>query len=287
MLILRPVQAEDADILFPMIYHSPVTDTLLWNGPDSLDEYRQGLAKRAERVALGEDHMFTMVAIDDSGENPDTAIGSAGIDPESKQNLRADLGLWIGLPYHGKGYGTLAIRWLLDYGFIRLGMEKIEACVYTGNWASRRIFEKNGFILEGTIRKATLKRGQWQDDWRMGITREDYLQARLQSPILHITTHAVWQAAQSSGVLIPDSLASEGFIHCSRPDQILRVANTFFRGQSELVLLEIDPRRVGAEIHWDAVENSFFPHLYGPLNVNAVVAVQEFNPDGSGVFRAR
>ena len=111
-------------------------------------------------------------------------IGSADHPPGADQELRADVGLWIGLPYHGKGYGTLAVRWLVDYGFTRLGLEKIEASIYTGNWASRRIFEKNGFILEGTIRKATLKRGQWQDDWRVGITREDYQQDRLQDPRL-------------------------------------------------------------------------------------------------------
>lgn len=286
MLILRPVQAEDADHLFPMIYHSSVTDTLLWNGPDSLDDYRQGLSERAARVALGEDHLFTIVIADDVDEKYVTPIGSAGIDPEPSQELRADIGLWIGLPYHGKGYGTQTIRWLLDYGFIRLGLEKIEASVYTANWASRRIFEKNGFILEGTIRKATLKRGQWQDDWRLGITREDYEQMRLQSFIFHITTQAAWQAAQSGGALIPDSLGCEGYIHCSRSEQILSVANSIFRGQRGLTLLEIDPRRIQAEIRWEAVENSFFPHLYGPLKVDAVTATRDLLPDPDGSFHA-
>ena len=287
MLILRPVQAEDADRLFPMIYHTRVTDTLLWDGPNSLEEYRQGVANRAERVARGEDHLRTLVVEDDLQEAPAVPIGSASIDPEPNHPLRADVGLWIGEPYHGKGYGTLTVRWLVEYGFTRLKLEKIEACVYTGNEASRRIFEKNGFILEGTIRKATLKRGQWQDDWRMGITREDYEQQRLQTPIVHLSTQADWQSAQSSGFLRPASLASEGFVHCSRPDQILAVANAFFRGQRDLVLLEILPAGVHAEIRLDAVENHFFPHIYGPLNTDAVKAVRAFVPDADGFFRNR
>lgn len=285
MLALRPVQGTDADTLFPLIYQSPVTDNLVWNGPESLEAYRQGLAGAAEKVAQGEKHMFTIVVEDDLHQNPPVPIGSTSIDPEESQPLRADVGLWIGIPYHGKGYGTRTIRWMADYGFIQLGLEKIEACIYTGNWASRRIFEKNGFLLEGTIRKTTLKRGQWQDDWRMGITREEYLATRFQAPLYHITSQAAWQAAQASGNLTPDSLASEGFIHASYREQILWVANTIFRGQTDLLLLEIDPTQVGVEVRLEAIENTYFPHLYSALNTSTVVAARPFAPDADGVFR--
>ena len=63
MLILRPVQPEGADLLFPMIYHSPVTDTLIWEGPNSLDEYRRGIANRAVQTAHGQNHMMTFFPI--------------------------------------------------------------------------------------------------------------------------------------------------------------------------------------------------------------------------------
>jgi uncharacterized protein (DUF952 family) len=287
MIILRPVQPEDADTLFPMIYRSPVTDTLLWDGPNSLDEYRQGMARRAEQAARGENQIFTILARDDIDQEIAELIGSAGIDPEPDQPLRADVGLWIGIPYQGKGYGTQVVRWLADYGFTSLRLEKIEASIYTGNWGSRRIFEKNGFILEGTIRKATLKRGQWQDDWRVGITREDYTHDRRLTHVLHLTTQAAWQAAQASGWLTPASLAEAGLIHCSLAEQILWVANRYFPGQRDVVALNIDPRRLQAEIRWEASENTFFPHIYGPLNSDAVVAARPFYPDADGVFRKR
>ena len=169
MISLRPVMPEDADVLFSLIYQTSVPDTLLWDGPLSLEEYRQALAVRADEVALGQKHMFTVVEL-----GSQHAVGAASLRPDP-DNFRADIGLWIGEVYHSRGYGTQAVRWLLGYGFKRLGLEKIDGYVFVGNWPSRRIFEKCGFILEGTIRKAVRKRGVTRDEWLLGITREDYL----------------------------------------------------------------------------------------------------------------
>ena len=66
---------------------------------------------------------------------------------------------------------------LIGYGFGVLNLEKIEGSVFVGNWASRRIFEKTGFQLEGTIRIAVKKRGVGVDEWLFGILREEYLRA--------------------------------------------------------------------------------------------------------------
>jgi uncharacterized protein (DUF952 family) len=72
-----------------------------------------------------------------------------------------------------------------------------------------------------------------------------------------------------------------GFIHCSRREQVAKVASTFYRGRSDLLLLEIDPLQVGAEIRYENLEDGgeLFPHLYGPLPVRAVVRV---TPLGKG-----
>lgn len=277
MLQIRPIQAEDADDLFPLIYKTPVTDTLLWDGPASLDEYRQGMGKCASETSLGKQHRFTMIE-----STTRRKIGQIDIRPDDDL-FRGDIGLWIGQEFHGKGYGTLAVRWLLAYGFGKLGMQKIEAQIFTGNPSSRRIFEKNGFIQEGLIRKASLKRGQAQDDWLMGITREDYFE--MVDWIVHLCARQAWQAAQQAGHYHADSLATEGFIHCSRPDQMLAVANAFYRGGRDLVLLWIDPLLVEAEVRFETVGEQTFPHLYGELNLEAVAAVKPFEADEEGVFR--
>ena len=112
--------------------------------------------------------------------------------------------------------------------------------------------------------------------------------------IYHITTQAAWQAAKASGRYSPPSLANEGFIHCSRRDQVLAVANEFYRGQGELILLCIDEARLHAVLRWEAPAHpngvaipsitgaDQFPHLYGPLNLAAVVAALRFKEQPGG-----
>ena len=161
MIALRPVRADDADALYPLVDGAHVTDTLLWDGPASLDELRASLAQLA---AAADKNMFTIL----DGERP---IGCCDVRPES--DFRGDCGLWIGEPYHGRGYGTEAVRLLQRYAFDELGLAKLEATVFVGNVASRRIFEKNGFLLEGTIRRAARKRGRFVDEWLFGKLREE------------------------------------------------------------------------------------------------------------------
>lgn len=112
--------------------------------------------------------------------------------------------------------------------------------------------------------------------------------------IYHITTAAAWQAAQSAGTYTADSLAAQGFIHCSTAEQVARVANTVYTGQTGLVLLVIDPAQLHAALHVEPADSTIpvdhaagemFPHLYGPLNLDAVVDVLAFPPDADGVFR--
>jgi uncharacterized protein (DUF952 family)/RimJ/RimL family protein N-acetyltransferase len=282
MILLRPPRPEDAEALFPLVYQTPVSDTLVWDGPDSLESYRQRLAERAGQAARSEAHLFTV--IEESSGRP---VGSASLRPDAER-FRGDIGLWIGIPYQGLGYGTLVVRKLLHYGFAELGMEKIEASVFVGNLASRRIFENNGFTLEGTIRKAVRKRGQALDEWLLGITRQDFEKITFsETLIVHLCPAKDWRAALKRGSYRPYSLHSEGFIHCSRPLQILAVANAYYAGEPGLVLLWIDPARIQPEIRWEAAPNGeTYPHLYGPLNPDAVLAVTDFPCDKDGVFRS-
>ncbi len=103
--------------------------------------------------------------------------------------------------------------------------------------------------------------------------------------ILHITTAAQWNAAQEAGAYRGDTLDSEGFIHCSTPAQVVEVANARFRGTSDLLLLDIDTNRVGPDIRWEAADNGqTYPHIYGPLNTDAVTRIHKFAPDPDGSF---
>lgn len=104
------------------------------------------------------------------------------------------------------------------------------------------------------------------------------------SIILHMCPLAEWTASRN-GHYRCASLDNEGFIHCSTPEQVIEAADFLFRGQHGLVLLVIDPTRVTAPIRYeDAGNRKLYPHIYGPLDANAVVDAVPFEPAPDGRF---
>jgi uncharacterized protein (DUF952 family) len=112
--------------------------------------------------------------------------------------------------------------------------------------------------------------------------------ARDLTRIFHITSHDAWTTARANGAYTADSLATEGFIHCSDAHQVEWVANQRFRGRDDLVLLHIDPARLGCEVRYENLEGGqqLFPHVYGAIPVAAVVDVVVFRPTADGSFRS-
>jgi uncharacterized protein (DUF952 family) len=104
--------------------------------------------------------------------------------------------------------------------------------------------------------------------------------------IYHITTSVRWAAAQSQGRYEADSLASDGFIHCSTEGQVARVANGAFRVQTGLVVLHIDEAALGVPVRYENLEGGeeLFPHVYGPLPATAVTMATPLVPGPSGEF---
>ncbi|BAY75616.1 hypothetical protein NIES25_20630 [Nostoc linckia NIES-25] len=103
--------------------------------------------------------------------------------------------------------------------------------------------------------------------------------------ILHITLRQQWEQAKKLGSYRVDSLDLEGFIHCSRSTQIVKVANRFFKNQKDLVLLFIDWEKVHAEIRDEEAEiGELFPHIYGELNIDAVYRAIDFVAGEDGLF---
>jgi glutathione S-transferase len=108
--------------------------------------------------------------------------------------------------------------------------------------------------------------------------------------IYHITTASAWNQACSAGSYAEStrglSLAEVGFIHCSYAAQVPQVAQAYFQGVADLVLLVIDPGRLSAQLQDEdlAGQGQSFPHIYGPLNLDAVIAVVPFAPADDGSF---
>lgn len=113
--------------------------------------------------------------------------------------------------------------------------------------------------------------------------------------IYHITSRAAWKDAQQRGDYRAESLEMEGFIHCSKDSQVLPVAENFYQGQLDLVLLMIDPTLLASELKWEppsggtpppgVPQGDLFPHVYGPINLNAVVRVFDLESDPEGKYK--
>jgi uncharacterized protein (DUF952 family) len=106
------------------------------------------------------------------------------------------------------------------------------------------------------------------------------------SVILHIAKREQWEKEKLEGVYRGDTLDSYGFIHCSTSKQIVKVANDLFCGQKGLVLLCIVTSKVRSKIRYEcAGSEELYPHIYGPLNIDAVIKVAHFEPAKDGRFR--
>ncbi|MBI3758550.1 MAG: DUF952 domain-containing protein [Deltaproteobacteria bacterium] len=110
--------------------------------------------------------------------------------------------------------------------------------------------------------------------------------------ILHILRRSEWEEALRLGTYRPPSLTAEGFIHCSTMAQVIDTANAFFRGATDLMILRIDERKLTSPLKFetpagpgDDRPRQSFPHIYGPLNLDAVIYAIEFPCEANGSFQ--
>jgi len=107
--------------------------------------------------------------------------------------------------------------------------------------------------------------------------------------ILHFCPRAEWEAALAAGVYRAESLAGQGFIHCSTREQVAIPATALARGRRDIVLLEIDESRLLTPVVWEQGDppdpsGMLFPHVYSPIPAGAVVAVRDYLPEPDGTF---
>lgn len=114
--------------------------------------------------------------------------------------------------------------------------------------------------------------------------------------IYHITSEQQLREAETKGYYLPATFEADGFIHLSQKHQVLTVANNFYKGQTGLVCLIIDPEKLNAELKFeppihpngqvinDISPDQMFPHLYGKLNLDAIVSNFKMIANRDGVF---
>lgn len=104
--------------------------------------------------------------------------------------------------------------------------------------------------------------------------------------LFHITTKEDWKQYNKRGSYEPESLEEEGFIHCSTGEQVEETANRLFDDQDEILLLIIDGNMFREDIKYERIEDSGdkFPHLYCPLNTNAIIDKISVKAEDDGTF---
>lgn len=97
--------------------------------------------------------------------------------------------------------------------------------------------------------------------------------------IYHITTKKEWETAVLNNEYQPLAFAKEGFIHCCIERQIEGVLDRFYKGQTKLVQLKIEKKKVQRPVLFELAQdlNELFPHIYGPLNLDSVLEVTDLN----------
>lgn len=102
--------------------------------------------------------------------------------------------------------------------------------------------------------------------------------------IFHLLPLATWQAQDRTESYQAETLATEGFIHCTREaEQLVVVANRFYRQiPGEFVILCVETEQLQSELRWEKADGHLFPHIYGPIPHTAIVDVIAFprNPHG-------
>jgi len=178
-LILKPLTVEDAKSLLEIFSDHEVMrywNTAPWVGMQAAYDF----VNNSHNSMLRHESLVLGVYLKSTGE----LAGKCMLFSYDKESRRAEIGFGLGRPCWGKGYISEAGEALIQYGFISLGLRRIEAEIDPDNYSSAKALEKLGFHREGLLRQ------RWEIN---GIVSDSALYGRLvsdSSPQHHKTRHA-------------------------------------------------------------------------------------------------
>lgn len=145
-LVLRPWTVDDAQSLYEYAKNPLVGPIAGWPVHTSVENSREIIEK-----VLSDKETYAVCLKEDN-----KAIGSIGLMTAEKSNIEmgeneAEIGFWIGVPFWGQGLIPEAVRKLLGYAFVDLGMRQVWSGYFDGNDKSKRVQEKCGFKYHHTL----------------------------------------------------------------------------------------------------------------------------------------
>jgi RimJ/RimL family protein N-acetyltransferase len=110
-------------------------------------------------------------------------VGVAGFTSINRANSSAEFSLYIAPDFQGKGYGRKALALLVAHGFVDFGFRRIWGEVFEDNPAMK-MFEKIGFVHDGTLRSSYWKEGGWIDSHMISMIDEEWIEIQTKKPRL-------------------------------------------------------------------------------------------------------
>lgn len=167
LIYLRPITSEDVN----SVYLAWLQDSEVMQGIASSGYTLDKLKEYVNERLFNTDIAFFAICSNETKEH----IGNVKIDFHDKNANVSELGLLIGNKnYWGKGVGYEACRLAIDYGFNTMHLRKIYLAVYENNLNAKKLYEKLGFKLEGTLRKHVMANGVLCDKYLMGIFKDEF-----------------------------------------------------------------------------------------------------------------
>ncbi len=285
-LTLRPIREHHAKPLYAITRRDRDHLRRYQNWPDSIRTLRDMENMIDLSLTKSRNHQgYDMVIY--HRDMPAGKIGLVFIDWDKK---RGEIGYWLGERFQGHGLVTRAAWLLTGHTISKIGLNCVQIRCALANERSRAIPQRLGFRYDGILSQKVWIHGELHDDTTYSMTAHAWYGRMM----YHLVPRSEWLAVQKAQVYTTDSLDTQGFIHASWRDQILRVAQAVYPGRRDLVLLCIDPFRIQPDWVEEPADPTIpaehhagetFPHIYGGLNLNAVLKVYEFPLQRGGGFQ--
>jgi RimJ/RimL family protein N-acetyltransferase len=154
---LRPFEPDDIESLIEYANNPKIASNLTNQFPHP---YSRESGKNFIKMAM-QNVPPTIFAIDINGK----ACGGIGLHIQTDIHIKnAELGYWLAEPFWGKGIMTKAVKYMVDYGFKNLDINRIFARPFGTNIASQKVLKNAGFVLEGKFKGTIYKNGQYLDE---------------------------------------------------------------------------------------------------------------------------
>jgi len=168
-LVLRPVRMSDAEDMYEYSRDPEVARHVLWDAHRSIHQTREYIRYLLRQYRNAAPSTFA-IALRDSGK----VVGTIGFMWVQTDNRSAEVGYSLSRAYWNQGLMSEALRAVVEFGFEKLGLNRIEAQHECDNPASGRVMQHAGMCHEGTLRQRIYNKGRYVDVDLYAILRSDF-----------------------------------------------------------------------------------------------------------------